>query len=129
MIANRRELQQLYAAADLLVFPSLYDNSPLVLQEAAACRVPSVVVNGSSSAEQVRDGINGFITENETGALATLLADLAGKSEKIAKAGDGARKSLYHPWEGIVDEVYQKYTELISRHKPPVRRQWEDDEL
>ena len=129
LIANRRELQQLYAAADLLVFPSLYDNSPLVLQEAAACRVPSVVVNGSSSAEQVRDGINGFITENETGALATLLADLAGKSEKIAKAGDGARKSLYHPWEGIVDEVYQKYTELISRHKPPVRRQWEDDEL
>ena len=48
--------------------------------------------------------------------------------EAIKKAGEGARKSIYHPWEGIVDDVYQRYVELIREHQPAVTHQWEDDE-
>ena len=128
VITDRRELQNLYAASDLLVFPSLYDNSPLVIQEAAAFDVPSVLVRDSSSAEGILDGVNGFLIENNVESLTNRISDLMKHPEAIKKAGEGARKSIYHPWEGIVDDVYQRYVELIREHQPAVTHQWEDDE-
>jgi len=127
VITDRKELQHIYAASDLLVFPSVYDNSPLVLQEAAAFDVPSVIVRNSSSAEGILDGVNGFLVENEVASLATRIRDLMKHPDAIKKAGEGARKSIYHPWEAIVDDVYQRYVELIKEHNPPMPHQWEDD--
>lgn len=127
VITDRKELQYVYAAADLLVFPSIYDNAPLVLQEAAAFDIPSVVVRNSSSAEGILDGVNGFLVENEVGSLASGISELMKHPEAIRKAGEGARKTIYHPWEGIVDDVYQRYVELIREFQPAVIHQWEDD--
>jgi glycosyltransferase involved in cell wall biosynthesis len=127
VITDRNELQNIYAASDLLVFPSVYDNSPLVLQEAAAFDIPSVVVRSSSSAEGILDGVNGFLVENEVGSLAARISELMNHPQAIRKAGEGARKSIYHPWENIVDNVYQRYVELIREHQPVVTHQWEDD--
>jgi glycosyltransferase involved in cell wall biosynthesis len=128
VITDRMELQNVYAATDLLVFPSVYDNSPLVLQEAAAFDIPSVVVRGSSSAEGILDGVNGFLVENDVASLAQKLGELMKHPAALKKAGEGARKSIYHPWENIVDDVYQRYTELIRAHQPAVSRQADDDE-
>jgi glycosyltransferase involved in cell wall biosynthesis len=127
VITDRKELQNIYAASDLLVFPSMYDNSPLVLQEAAAFDVPSIVVSNSSSSEGILDGVNGFLVENEVGSLANRISELMKHPSAIKKAGEGARKSIYHPWEHIVDDVYQRYVELIREHQPVVTHQWEDD--
>jgi len=128
VITDRKELQNVYAAADLLVFPSVYDNSPLVLQEAAAFDVPSVVVRNSSSAEGILDGVNGFLVENEVGSLFNRISELMKHTNVIKKAGEGARKSIYHPWENIVDDVYQRYVELIREHQPVMDKQADDDE-
>lgn len=118
VITDRLELQNVYAASDLLVFPSVYDNSPLVLQEAAAFDIPSVVVRNSSSAEGILDGANGFLVENDLMSLTTKISDLMKHPDAIKKAGIGARKTIYHPWEAIVDDVYQRYIELIREHQP-----------
>jgi glycosyltransferase involved in cell wall biosynthesis len=128
VITDRMELQNVYAASDLLVFPSVYDNSPLVLQEAAAFDIPSVVVRGSSSAEGILDGVNGFLVENDVASLAQKLGELMKNPASIKKAGEGARKTIYHPWENIVDDVYQRYVEIIREHQPAVSRQADDDE-
>jgi glycosyltransferase involved in cell wall biosynthesis len=88
----------------------------LVIQEAAAFNVPSVVVKNSSSAEGILDTVNGFLIENETAALAKTLSDLMEYPDTIRKAGEGARKSLYRNWETIVDEVNMKYTEILKFH-------------
>jgi 1,2-diacylglycerol 3-alpha-glucosyltransferase len=118
LITSRKELKNIYACSDLFVFPSIYDNSPLVIQEAAAFDVPSVVVRSSSSAEGILDTVNGFLIENETVALARALSDLMDYPETIRKAGAGARKSLYRNWETIVDEVNMKYTDILNVHHP-----------
>lgn len=117
VMTNRNELQRVYAASDLFVFPSVYDNSPLVIQEAAAFGVPSVVVLNSSSAESILDGVNGFLIENDSTDLAKKIGDLMHDQHAIKIAGEGARKSIYHPWESIIDDVYYRYTELINTHK------------
>jgi len=117
VMTDRAELQKVYAASDLFVFPSVYDNSPLVIQEAAAFGVPSVVVRGSSSAESILDGVNGFLVENEVADLTKKIMALMQNQHAIKAAGEGARKSIYHPWESIIDDVYYRYSELIKFHK------------
>ena len=114
VITDRHELQTIYATADLFVFPSIYDNSPLVMQEAAAFDIPSVVVRNSSSAEDILDGINGFLIDNDADHLANTIIDLMQHPEAIQRAGEGARKTIYHPWESIVDDVYLRYLDLIK---------------
>jgi len=121
VMTDRNELQKVYAASDLFVFPSVYDNSPLVIQEAAAFGVPSIVVRGSSSAESILDGVNGFLIENETADLTKKIVALMHDQHAIKIAGEGARKSIYHPWESIIDDVYYRYTELIKYHKPSIQ--------
>jgi len=106
-----------YAASDLFVFPSVYDNSPLVMQEAAAFDIPSIVVKNSSSAENILDGVNGFLVENNSADLTKKIMELMQDQHAIKQAGKGARKSIYHPWESIIDDVYIRYTELIKDHK------------
>jgi glycosyltransferase involved in cell wall biosynthesis len=118
VITDRNVLQRVYAASDLFVFPSIYDNSPLVMQEAAAFNIPSIVVRNSSSAESILDGINGFLIENKSTDLSKKIMDLMKDQHAIKKAGEGARKSIYHPWESIIDDVYVRYNELIKNYKP-----------
>lgn len=114
VITDRQELQTIYASADLFVFPSIYDNSPLVMQEAAAFDIPSIVVRNSSSAEDILDGINGFLIDNNADHLAKTIMELMQHPESIQRAGEGARKTIYHPWESIVDDVYLRYLDLIK---------------
>jgi len=128
VITDRLELQNIYAASDLLVFPSVYDNSPLVLQEAAAFDIPSVVVRGSSSAEGIHDSLNGFLVENEVNSLVNKISELLEYTDAVKQAGEGARKTIYHPWENIVDDVYLRYADIIRKHQPAVTKQADDDE-
>ena len=46
VITDRDRLKQFYAAADLFLFPSIYDNAPLVVREAGALQTPSILVRG-----------------------------------------------------------------------------------
>ncbi|EMI52273.1 glycosyltransferase, group 1 family protein [Rhodopirellula sallentina SM41] len=59
---NDQEIASIYAAADLLVVPSLADNFPNVICEALACGLPVVGSNVG--------GIPELVIENETGFLA-----------------------------------------------------------
>ena len=128
VITDRNELQNIYAASDLFVFPSVYDNSPLVLQEAAAFDVPSIVVRRSSSAEGFNDGINGFLIENEVASLAGKISELMEHPDAVKKAGEGARQTIHHPWEKIVDDVFLRYEDIIGKHRPTASLQADDDE-
>ncbi|MEE8441836.1 MAG: glycosyltransferase, partial [Spirochaetia bacterium] len=102
-IVDRDALQSLFARADLFLFPSIYDNAPLVMREAASLSLPTVVAAGSTTAEIVRDGEYGFITENDPDAMARQLKLLMGQPELLRRAGRGATKTIYVSWEEIVN--------------------------
>jgi len=131
LITDRNKLKSIYACADLFVFPSIYDNSPLVIQEAAAFDIPSVVVRKSSAAEGISDKVNGFLVEDNAPALFKLISEVKKYPEVIRLAGEGARKSIFKPWEGIVESVYHRYVEIIEEHidKRRAVKQDDDDDL
>jgi alpha-maltose-1-phosphate synthase len=53
------EVPERMAAADVFVFPSLFEGSAVVTYEALACGLPSVVTPSAGSV--VRDGVDGFL--------------------------------------------------------------------
>ena len=48
-VTDRAKLTDYYAASDLFLFPSLYDNAPLVVREAAALHSPAVMAKGATA--------------------------------------------------------------------------------
>jgi len=116
VINSRESLRDLYAASDLFIFPSFYDNAPLVIREAAMMGTPSILPAGSTAAEHIRHGFNGFITDCTTEAYTAELLRLAADREAITRAAAGARATLSRTWANVMDEVNRRYDEIIQRY-------------
>lgn len=115
LITEREQLKPFYARADLFLFPSLYDNAPLVMREAAAFSCPTVLVAGSTASETCIHGRNAFLIRNSAAVLCELLDELADQPEVVARAGRGARKTIYLQWDQIVAEVFERYRDIIAQ--------------
>lgn len=115
-ISERETLRQYYLAADLFLFPSLYDNAPLVVREAAALHTPSLLIQGSTAAEIISDGVNGFLSTANEEQYAHTIACLLAHPQRIKVAADCAARSLARSWQDIAEEVNDRYNHLIKRY-------------
>ena len=115
MLTEREKVTRYYAAADLFLFPSLYDNAPLVVREAAALHTPAVMVEGSTAAEILRDGENAYLVPNELDAFATRLRQLYRDREQVRRVGLTASRTIVRSWEDVVGEVLDRYDAIIAR--------------
>ena len=116
-IYDRELLKQMYARADLFVFPSVYDNASLVIREAAALYVPSVLVAGSNTAEGLTDNVNAFLCTDTVEGIASAM-ERALNDDQLRKAvGQGAKQALGLTWEAISDTIFEKYCSIIENYK------------
>jgi alpha-maltose-1-phosphate synthase len=92
------EMPALMAAADVFVFPSLFEGSAVVTYEALACGLPSVVTPNAGSV--VRDGIEGFVVRpRDVDALAARMEKLGGDRElRTRMAGAARARALNYNW-------------------------------
>lgn len=116
-VYDREVLKSYYAAADLFLFPSLYDNAPLVIREAAAMYTPAVMITESTAAEVIQDGYNGFLSPNDNDQFAQLLTYLIGHPQEIRRVGKTASTTLTRAWDDIVVEVLERYKEIEIKYK------------
>ena len=116
-VQSRELMKTIYAAADLFLFPSVYDNAPLVVREAASLHTPSLVTRGSNTAELIRDGFNGFLADNDVNAFANRLRYILERPITMTWAARGAANTLVRPWESIAEEVADRYQHLIDRQQ------------
>lgn len=115
IVSDRGMLKARYAAADLFLFPSFYDNAPLVVREAAALATPSILPIGSTASEIIRDNSNGFLANRDAKSYADLITSLAEDRDRISAAGRMAKNTIVRSWEDIVNEVQDRYAALIRR--------------
>lgn len=116
VVKDRELLKKIDAAADLFLFPSLYDTSPLTIREAAAMHTPSVMINGSMTAEVITADVNGFLAENTAESYAAMLRKLIEKPELIVSVALNASKTLTRSWEDVIDEVRERYQDIIRAY-------------
>jgi glycosyltransferase involved in cell wall biosynthesis len=63
-ISNENEMAELYAAADLMIYPTKADNLPLVVLEAMSSGLPVLSSNIAGISEIINQGQNGFLIES-----------------------------------------------------------------
>ena len=84
------EMPARMAAADVFVFPSLFEGSAVVTYEALACGLPSIVTPNAGSV--VRDGLDGLIVPvRDVNALAEAMVRLGSNPELRATMAASAR--------------------------------------
>ena len=113
-VYDRELLAAIYARGDLFLFPSIYDNAPLVLREAAAFRTPALLIRGSTSAEVIEDGRNGFLAPNHLDAYSERAIEILKDRRALEAAGAGAQASLCRSWEDVVRQARGRYKEILE---------------
>ena len=113
-ITDREKIKIYYAAADLFLFPSLYDNAPLVVREAAALHTPAVMVKGATAATILKNGENGFLIDNNLTSFEDKLRELIADPARVHRVGVQASKTIVRSWEDVVGEVLDRYNAIIS---------------
>ena len=113
-LTDRERIKKFYAAADLFLFPSLYDNAPLVVREAAALHTPAVMIKGATAATILTDGENGFLIDNDLKSFEAKLRELIADPQRVHRVGVQASRSIVRSWEDVVGEVLDRYNALIS---------------
>ena len=116
-ITDMELLDGLYARASLFAFPSLYDAAPMVVREAAVMGTPAVMVRGSTAAEIIRHGENGFLCENAAEDLARVMREALADQETLRKVSQAARDTIPVPWEQIMEKAVERYTRLVALGK------------
>lgn len=85
-----------------------------MVKEAAVMLTPSVVTEGSSTAEVITDKVNGFVAKNTPESLADTIAAALRDKERIIRAGKEARATIPVSWDLVIDQVLVRYQELIK---------------
>ena len=109
-------LTGLYMLADLFVFPSIYDNGPMVVREAANAGTPSIVTAGSSASEGIDDGVNGFYCEDDAQSIHDVIVKAFENREKTADIGLQAKETIPVAWDDVIDTVLERYQYLIDHY-------------
>ena len=112
-VRDRELLRRYYSMADLFLFPSTFDTNGIVVREAAACGLASVLIRGSCAAEGVADGKNGFLIEESGESLWALLRTL--DAGRMRRAGEAAQAELYLSWDESVRRAWARYQVVIER--------------
>lgn len=110
-VSDKAELMNIYSAADLFLFPSLYDVSSIVQMEAASHRLAVAFMKGSVTSATVKNGKNGFIFGKEE--YADKVYELLQNPKKLAEIGENALRELYVGWDDVTALVGKYYEEFI----------------
>ena len=116
-ITDTSLLDGLYARAAVFAFPSLYDAAPMVVREAAVMGTPSVMVRGSTAAEVIRDGENGYLCENDPKDLARVIRGIMDDPAAAGRVGENARDTIPVPWRKVLETAAERYERLVALGK------------
>ncbi len=108
------EMPARMAAADVFVFPSLFEGSAVVTYEALACGLPSIATEASGTV--ARDGIDGFIVPSrDVDALAERMDRLGGDPSLRAEMAIAAReRAEAFDWPRYRAAVLGEVTNLLG---------------
>ena len=116
-VQDRERIRAWYCRADLFLFPSTFDTNGLVVREAAACGLGSVLIEGSCAAEDIVDGRTGFLIAENAESMAEKLASLSGDRDAMRRVGENAQREIYLSWDDAVSRAYDRYHVVIENFR------------
>lgn len=115
-IKDRELLRAFYSIANLFIFPSTFDTNGLVVREAAACHLPSILVKDSCAAEGTIDNHNAFLIDEDHLALYQKIKEVLIDLNKLEEIGINAQNELYISWEDACNKALRRYRIVIDNY-------------
>lgn len=131
-VTDRDVLKAWNGRADLFVFPSTFDTNGLVVREAAAGGLASLLIRNSCAAEGIEDGRNGYLCDENADSIAAFLKWACGHLNELHIAGEHAMQEIYLSWQDAVNLAVNGYNDLLERKrsgKLKAKKQLGDDPL
>jgi glycosyltransferase involved in cell wall biosynthesis len=121
LLGERRDLPDLFAAADLAAHTSIHPEPfGLVVLEAMVQGLPVVGPREGAIPELVRDGVDGLLVPpRDAGALASGIAELAGAPERRRTLGESARQRVRERFDTATQARAAEaiYSRAIAEHR------------
>jgi glycosyltransferase involved in cell wall biosynthesis len=108
---NLEDLRQEYRRADIFLFPSVWEGSPKVILEAAACGLP-VIVRNTYSPETVVHGITGYQAGSDEDIFSFLKVLLSNPELRRDLGRAGRKHSHCYDWDLITARWAETFTRL-----------------
>ena len=115
LVKDRDLLRGIYLNADLLFFPSVFDNAPLVLREAAVLGIPTLAAEGSNAAGAIRKNVSGFTAAATPETMSAEIERIFAEGN-IREVGRNARETIPLSWEKLIPMVLERYQTVIERY-------------
>jgi glycosyltransferase involved in cell wall biosynthesis len=117
----RRDVETVYAAADLVLLTSDNEGMPVSLIEAATVGRPAVTTAVGSAGEVVDDGVTGFVVPASVDALAGAVVRLLDDQELTGRMGAAAAERANRLFSAarLVEQTEALYERLAARRGLP----------
>lgn len=124
------DLLKLYKCVDVAVFPSLYEPFGIVALEGMVANVPTVVSQAGGLGEIINHGYDGMkaYTGNSNSLADCILELLHNHNNMVEGIKSNAMRKVHemYNWNGIADQTYSVYKEVVEEAK---NISWENTEL
>ena len=113
---RRGDVADLYADADLFVFPSPTETCGLVVLEAMASGLPVVASDTGGVLENMRDGLNGrSVRAGDAQAFTAAILELLGAPDQRDAMGQAARAfAVARDWARELDALEPMYARVVA---------------
>jgi len=111
------EIRDYYNAADIFVFPTLYEPFGLVITEALATGLPVITSKSAGAAELITDGFEGLLLNDPTNSeeIAEKICVLLENEKMRTQMGKNGRETAkQYPWDVIAKKTLDVYEEVIK---------------
>lgn len=116
-VVPSERMQELYAAHDVFLFPSLVEGLPSVLLEAMASGMPVITTETCGMQDIVEDGYNGLlIPAADAAAIESAVLRLAHSVPLRRELGEMARETLKrYTWERSAKMLEELFRRILSK--------------
>lgn len=113
-VHDRELLRAYFCRCDLFLFPSTYDTNGIVVREAAACGLGSILIKESCAAEGITDGRSGILIEENAQSMSEAIVQGCHNLDKLHDIGQHAMNEIYMSWEDSVKHAVDRYHIVIE---------------
>ena len=116
-IVPEEDLPGLFAGADAVLYPTLYEGFGLPVVEAMACGVP-VLTSSTSALQEIAGGYAALVDPMDVDAIARGISDLATNPTRRAELIElGKRRAADFSWDRAAQQTLRVYAETLARNR------------